>query len=163
MTAEIPTSHSAPAATAQIQREFLHDCWDEIATLAVEHYREIAVFQDIPYAPDKERYFRFEDAGAIHCFTVRVDSQLVGYAVFIAQTNAHYKTSLQACQDVLFLRKEYRVPGLARRLICFSDQELRAAGVQVVLHHVKPARDYSPLLEREGYQLVERIYARKMF
>ena len=158
MASQTPT----PAAPPQIQREFLHDCWGEIATLAYEHYLEIAVFRDIPFDPDKDRYLRLEDAGMIHCFTVRDAGVLIGYAVFIAQTNGHYQSSLQAVQDVLYLHNDYRRTGLARELICFCDQELRVAGVQVVYQHVKPARDFSKLLESEGYQLVERVYARKL-
>lgn len=146
----------------QIQREFMHDCWDEVIGLAHAHYLEVAAFQDIPFDPSQKRYFDLEDAGVVHCFTVRDEGVLVGYAIFFAQTNAHYQTSLQAVQDVLYIAEDYRHTGLARELIQFTDQALRAAGVQVISHHVKPSRDFSKLLEAEGYQRLETVYARKV-
>src|SRR5699024_275904 len=83
--------------------------WGELLPLLEAHYHEVAHYQDIPLCPDRERYEAVEANGMLRLYTARDDAgALVGYAVFFVQTNAHYATSLQAVQDVLFVHPDYR-------------------------------------------------------
>lgn len=149
-------------ASVRFQRETAHGLWGEIMPLLERHWREIAHYPDIPLDPDTVKYDRLEEAGLLRCYTCRVREVLVGYGVYIVQANAHYRGSLQANQDVLFLAPEYRRSRMGLGLITFADQELRAEGVQVVYQHVKEKHNFGPLLERLGYELVDRIYARRL-
>lgn len=134
----------------------------EVAPLLEAHWREIAHDLTIPLNPEWKRYFALQEAGAFRVYTARKDGELVGYAAFIVSPNLHYSTSLQAMQDVLFIREDLRRGTLGTRLIKFSEQQLQADGVQVVLHHIKAKHNWSPLIERLGYTLVDLIYFKRI-
>lgn len=152
-----------PSSTAgSYQRERSHDLWAEITPLLEVHHREIAHYPDIPLDPDVERYNAAEDAGMLRCYTARVGERLVGYATFFLNNNLHYKSSLQAAQDVIFVLPEYRCGRIGISLIKYCDAALRAEGVQATYQHVKAAHNFGPLLERMGYELVDLIYAKRL-
>lgn len=138
------------------------ELWHEAMPLLVAHYQEIAAFQDIALEPDVSVYAAGESAGIIRCFTARDDSGLlVGYALFFVKPNPHYKSSVQAVQDVIYLDPSVR-GGTGYKFIAWCDAQLADEGVQAVYHHVKAAHDFGRLLERQGYDLVDLIYAKRL-
>ena len=153
---------NAPALCLTVTRQHVRDVWDSLQPMLREHWAEIAHYQDIPLHPDRQRYEMLEASGALRVFVATLGGNTVGYAVFVVQPNAHYSTSLQAVQDVLYLAPEYRRAGIGRALIEACDDALRAEGVQVVMHHVKLAHDFGPLLASLGYEPIETIHARRL-
>lgn len=146
---------------ATFKRENVSDCFQEAMPLLMEHWKEIAHYQDIPLEPDLSFYESAEKSGVLRTFTARGDEgKLIGYAVYFVRHNAHYKSSLQAVQDIIYIQKNKR--GMGGRFILWCDEQLRAEGVQAVYHHVKTAHNFGPMLERFGYQLVDLIYARRL-
>lgn len=142
--------------------ELVSDNWAEVAPLLQAQYLEVAHYQDIPLDPDVALYTALERDGQLRCYTARCDGALVGYALFLVRHALHYKGSLQAMQDVLFLAKGYRVGATGINLIRFSEQQLAAEGVQVVYHHAKLTNRVGDLLTFMGYDLVDRIYAKRL-
>ena len=143
------------------KREVAQDCFQEAMPLLMAHWEEIAHYKDIPLDPDFEQYAKCEQSGMLRCYTARIDENaLVGYAVFFVRSNPHYKTSIQASQDILFISKNHR--GMGGRFIKWCDEELRSEGVAVVYHHIKAAHNFGPMLERFGYELVDLIYSRRL-
>jgi GNAT superfamily N-acetyltransferase len=133
----------------------------EMTPLLLNHYDEIAHFKDIPFEPDWDGYLKLGEAGILRVFTARLESgELCGYAAFFVKHNLHYKSSLQAVQDVIFMAKEHR--GRGGELVMFCDEKLRASGAQAVYHHVKSKHNFGPMLEKFGYELVDLIYARRL-
>jgi GNAT superfamily N-acetyltransferase len=132
--------------------------------LGARHWTEIAHFRDIPLEVDWDAYAAFEAAGRLRTFTVRIDGQLVGYCLFILSHHPHYKSSLYAMQDVLFLAPEHRGAHIGAQLIRFCEERLRVEGVQVVTQHSKAKRelDLGPLLTRLGYELVDTVWAKRL-
>lgn len=125
------------------------------------HYNEISHYKDIKLEPDLEAYIALEKQGVLRVFTARANNgTLIGYAVYFIRRNLHYKSSLQAVQDILFLMPTHR--GSGGRLIRYCDEELKKENIQVVYHHIKAAHNFGPLLERLGYQLVDLIYAKRL-
>ncbi len=143
-------------------REPLTPQWfEEAMPLLRLHYKEIAHYQDIPLDPDEDAYLDAEKRGAIRCFVARDQfGLLMGYAVFFVRYNIHYKTSLQAIQDVIYVDPNKR--GIGARFIPWCDAKLKEEGVQVVYHHVKDEHNFGPLLERIGYKLIDHIYGRRL-
>lgn len=142
-------------------RERAQDILDEILPLLKSHYDEIAHFKDIPLEPDFEKYLKLEELDGIRVYTARDENQkLIGYSVFFLSHNIHYKSSLQAVQDVLFIHPSNR--GSGAKFILWCDDQLKKDGVQAVYQHVKAAHNFGPLLERFGYQLVDLIYSRRL-
>lgn len=152
--------------------------WNEALPLLHKHWEEIAHYSDIPLDPDRPVYEASQDAGILRVFTARDDSTddasyvsdatftrrvkpLLGYAIFFVRPSPHYKGSVQAAQDVLYLDKSVR-GGTGYKFIAWCDDQLRAEGVQAVYHHVKAAHDFGKLLERQGYELVDKIFAKRL-
>lgn len=152
------------AVRSVFARERIGDVFEEIKPLLAKHYAEIAHYPDIPLKPDFQRYLQAEWSGKLRIYTARSARELIGYAIYVVQPALHYRESLQAAQDILFLDPAYRRGRIGMRLIEFADRELRQEGVQVVFQHMK-AREglsFGPLLERLGYELVDHVYARRL-
>lgn len=135
---------------------------EELLPLLVKHYKEVAHYQDIELDPDFDAYMAMDKAGILRVFTARRGRELIGYSIYILKRNAHYKGSLQALQDILFIDPKKR--GFGAKFILWCDQKLKAEGVQVVYHHVKvkPELNFGPMLERFGYELIDQVYGRRL-
>lgn len=140
--------------------ERLQDIWDEIVPILKDHYLEIAHYKDIRFEPNVSEYFKIEDAGILKVFTAREDDLLIGYNVFLVRNNMHYKSSLQALNDIIYIKKEKR--GFGKKFIKWCDEELKSIGVQVVHHHIKFAHDWSPILENMGYVKHDIIMSKRL-
>lgn len=149
----------------RFQRERAHDVMDEILPLLVKHWHEIAHYRDIELEPDWEMYLKMEDSGVLRVFTARDDKdddRLVGYAVFFIKHNIHYKSSLQALQDILFIDPDHR-GGTGLRLIRWTENELRKENVQIILHHLKIATPHTiELFKRIGYEPIDIIVGKRL-
>jgi hypothetical protein len=156
-----PLAHilTTPATFA---KELLTDhLISEFMPLLKEHYLEIAHYQDIEFDPDWDSYFAIQANGSLRIFTARDEAgKLIGYNCYFVRSNPHYRKSLQASNDVIFISKERR--GFGTNFIAWCDEQLRAEGVQVTYHHVKFAHDWSPMLERLGYTKQDKIMSRRL-
>lgn len=146
----------------QFAQESIATVIDEIGPLLLAHWQEIAQFHDIPLNVDFDHYKRAEAYGQLRIYTVRREHELVGYAIYILAPAPHYSTSLQAKEDVIYLKPEYRKGRVGWKLIEFADERLRLDRVQVVYHHVKPSHDFGPLLKHIGYTFSESVYSRRL-
>lgn len=144
-------------------RELFASFYADAKPLLQKHWQEIATFLDIPLDPDEARYQEAEDSGALRIYTMREGEMLIGYAVFVVCTNAHYSGSLQAVQDIVFVDPDYRRGGTGLKLLRYAERELRLEDVEVIYHHVKLAHPrLGSLLERMGYSPNETIYAKRL-
>lgn len=135
---------------------------EELADLLHMHWEEIAKHKTFPLLPAWDRYFAMHEAGVLVTFTARCDGKLIGYNVFMVIPHLHYSTMLTAMQDILFIHPEHRRGSLGARLIKHADQELQSQGVNVVMHHMKASHNFAPLLERQGYELMDLIYTKRL-
>ncbi len=133
----------------------------EALPLFTDHHKELTHYKDFQLSVDFEQYVEFEKRGASRIFTVRKDTQLVGYAVFAISVHTHYAKNHAQC-TVLYLIPALRGTGLGKQFILWCDDQLRLEFVHVVYHHVKASNDFSALLENAGYELVDYIYARRL-
>lgn len=151
------------AVVSTFQRETLEQVWADALPLLAEQARALAPYPDIAFDPDLTAYRAAEASGCLRLFTVRASDHLVGYAVFFVRTNPHYQGSVQAVQDVLWLSPSHRRGGLGRDLLAYTEQQLRAEGCQVVLHHAKvKAPALAHLLVSEGYEMIDAVYGKRL-
>lgn len=130
--------------------------------LLYEHWQEIAHYKDIALDVDWATYEDAERRGKFRLFTVRDSDKVVGYAAYFVNRNPHYKSSLQAVQDVLYLASAYRKAAIGRSLVAYADTMLAAEGCQCVYQHSKVAQPIDALLARQKYELIERIWAKRL-
>lgn len=150
---------------ARFARERYDDVIGEILPLLEEHYLAVAHYQDIEFNPDWQRYAQADEVGRLRIYTARCGrGHLIGYAIYLVQTNVHYMQSLQAHQDVLFLLPEWRGGGVGNSLLETSERDLMAMGVQVVYQHIKAkdSRLLGRFLRTRGYEHVDEIYGKRL-
>lgn len=137
---------------------------EQLSPLMHQHWEEIAHYKAIPLAPDFERYLRIEEMGNFRAYMARDEKSgaIVGYAAFFVDYHLHYSGTKYAVQDVLFMHPEYR-GGAGAELIRYSEQQLRADGVDVILHHVKFAHPAAgKMLRKEGYSPMDEILCKRL-
>jgi GNAT superfamily N-acetyltransferase len=147
------------------QPELIRGLWPEADPLFERHKDEIAHYADIRLNIDKASYEKAEEAGILKVYTARSlpAFSLIGYALYFVGPNLHYKDSIQARQDVVYLAPEWRKGRLGMRLIAYADERLRDWGVQCTHHHAKLAHPaIGRVLEHLGYTEVERIYSKRL-
>jgi hypothetical protein len=136
---------------------------EELLPLVKRHWEEIAKYKDIALAPGIGEYAKFQSNGMLRYFTVREDEKLIGYAVFFVGPNLHYQGCIQANQDVIFIVPERR-GWVGIRFLKWLDVTLAEEGVQLVLHHLKAkeGQNFGKVLERQGYELMDHVYAKRL-
>ncbi len=136
------------------------EAWEEFLPLFELHYDEVAHFKDIPLEPDLNMYRVCEDQDSLRIYTVRDEGELVGYSFYFLRSNIHYMSSLQASQDIIFIRKDKR--GQGHEFISWCDEQLKKDKVDAVYHHVKVEHNFGPMLERQGYELIDLVYGKRL-
>jgi GNAT superfamily N-acetyltransferase len=145
------------------QRERLIDLWDEVLPLLVEHKEEIAHYPDLALDVDYVTYEAQDAGGVMRAYTARLNGALVGYSAFFVRHNLHYKASLQAINDVLFVQAAHRHGRVGLQLIRFCEAELQREGVQVVFQHLKAASTQTcALFDRLGYETIDVIKGKRL-
>lgn len=162
--------------TPLFRREKFVDVIDEAEPLLRAHWHEIARFPDIPLDIDQRTYMLAEAAGMLRIFTARVERRadvaadravrhldLVGYAVYIVSVHPHYKGSLQAKQDVVYVEQASRGRWIGYKLLKYADAELTAEGIEVAHQHQKIAHPaLGVILKRLGYEPAEVIWTKRL-
>jgi GNAT superfamily N-acetyltransferase len=145
-------------------RERIADVFAEIKPLLQAHWDEIAHYPDIPLCPDYDRYVAAERNNVLRIFTARQGHTLIGYAIYVVQSALHYRFSLQAQQDVLYVCPSYRQGRTGWKLIAHADEQLKAEGCQLVIQHIKakPSLNFGPMLARMGYELMDEIWVKRL-
>ncbi len=125
------------------------------------HWEEIAADQNkIPLAPDIKKYLELQDRDNLLTVVVRSDEKIVGYCIMFVTTHMHYKTTVFATNDVIYLSPPYRKGVAGIRLIKKTEEFLKERGVHKVLWHVKPDHNFGPILKRMGYSLAEYAFGK---
>lgn len=134
----------------------------EVLPLLKEHYRELRGDKGPVFSPDTQRYWWMANNGLLRIATARIGDKLVGYCVNLLSKGLHYSETVYAGNDIFYLAPSVRTGATAIRFIEFVEQDLKTIGVHVAQWHVKPHPDFSPLLRRKGYHLLETIWEKNL-
>ena len=117
------------------------------------HYDELALHKDaIPLDPDYDRYLSLEAKKQLKVFTLRTDDQeLIGYAVFIITPMLHYKSTVCAANDLLYIDRKYRQGMTGVKFIKYCESKIKEYGADKITWHVKESNNFVPILKRMGY------------
>lgn len=135
----------------------------EAKPLLEQHWREIALYPDIPLDPDYEFYKSASKVGLLHAYSARDAGQLIGYTLFVVQRHRHYRSLVSASNDIIWIHPDHRKAKIGSRFCDFWDEELKKLGVRVchintkVLH---PALQW--LLMSKGYAEVEKAFEKRL-
>ena len=138
-----------------------------VEEMLAAHWKEVAVDQElIPLAPDWDRAFKLQQMGILRTAALRRDGRLIGYNAFHVLPHIHYRYTVHAVNDVVFVDPSERgQAGL--KLIRGTEQLLREQGVVKISYHtkvhtrvgVKQRSTVGDILSRLGYRLDEEIYS----
>jgi glycosyltransferase involved in cell wall biosynthesis len=133
---------------------------DEAMELFKKHYEEIAERQDvIELDPNIERYNLLHRTKALEIHTARDNGKLIGYSLWVVVNHLHYKKSITASSDVLYISPEYRKGMLGYKFIKWTTEEIKKRNPQRILFHMKPFLDYGKIVERLGGHYFEKTYS----
>ena len=147
---------------AQIQVEDFALALPEIQEHLEAHWEELALNKDkIKLLPDWASYDMLYRQGLLHLVTVRVDTGLVGYILFVVRSHLHYSECVTAFEDVYYLAPEYRMKKIGADMFMMAEFTLRNRGVKQIYIHEKPHFEggrIGPFLEHMGYGLAARLF-----
>ena len=75
----------------------------------------------------------------------------MGYSIFFITNHLHYKSTVYANNDLLYLHPDYRKGSMGLKLIKASEKFLKDKKVDKILWHIKFNKDFRILLHRLGY------------
>lgn len=134
----------------------------EVLPLLKDHYRELRGEDGPAFSPDTQRYWWMANNGLLRIATAYDGKTLVGYCVNLLSKGLHYSETIYAGNDIFYLKPDYRKGTTALSFIDFVERDLATIGVHVSQWHVKPNPDFSPLLRRRGYHLLETIWEKNL-
>jgi len=131
----------------------------ELQPLLYDHWQEIARHKDaIKLEPIWELYYELQDRNCLVVVTFRDEDKLVGYIVTFVSRHPHYRSLVIGQNDIIYIDPAYRKGTHAYRLIKFSNEVLKEAGVMKITMHLKIKHDFGSLLQRIGFKPIECIY-----
>lgn len=131
----------------------------EGAPLMRAHWEEVANWKDdVPLDVDLPRLAQLEAQGSARAWTARADGELMGYVVCLVGPHLHYRSTLHAWIDVVYVVPALRSTGVGRRLLLKVMGDLKEIGVKRWIAHVKLAHDFGPLLDQFGMVATEVNY-----
>ena len=141
-------------------RETVEEAGGAIASLAPSHLSEADPREKHHPDPDWDFYQALEDTGVLRIYTVRDGSGgLAGYAVLVVRESPHFRGSVRASQDLLYVQEEFRSGRLGIEFLGYIEEQLRQEGVEVIHHAAKlslPA--LRTILSRLDYTPTEVIF-----
>lgn len=138
-------------------REYL----DQIMPLIKSHFNEISYHTEFELDVNKEFYFKTEDSGSLKLFIVKFKDSIIGYASYFVARHNHCKI-IQAHQDAIYIRPDFRKIGLGYKLMSFADDVFKSMGVSVVFQAMSSKYDFEKTLNNLDYKLVDKLYARRL-
>lgn len=157
--------HAEPSQTDELSLSFQEENGfeqdEKFYALTERHWKEVAIDQDrYPLDIHWDLFASLDKKGKLAMYTVRVEGRLVGYAVWALAQRAHYKTSTLAECDAFWLDPGMRGHQIGTRLMQYSEAQLRARDVDVIVNRSKlhGHLDLDPFFRALGYEPIERVY-----
>jgi GNAT superfamily N-acetyltransferase len=136
---------------------------EEIKPLLNLHWEEIALDKNtIELDPNWDEYDAMAARGELHLLTARSGNELIGYYVGIVKPHLHYKNSLTAYNDIIYIKPEHRLGMTGVKLFKEIERTLKERGVQRMYMNTKEHLNFGVILERLGYNKAESIYTKRI-
>ena len=144
--------------------EKIVDIIPELKSIVGLHWSEIGAFDrdNVPLDVDWDKYVAMEEVGVVKMLTVRSDGCLIGYYIAFVTFHPHYKQTLFADCDIMFLLPSYRKGFTGYKLIKKAEEYLFSIGVQINILSTKANKDLAKLTERLGYKPLDIKYYKEV-
>ncbi|MDB2650281.1 GNAT family N-acetyltransferase [Porticoccaceae bacterium] len=133
----------------------------DILPLIKEHWELIALNKgSIKLNPDWEQYAALDASGIMKVFTARDNGALVGYFILLVNNSLHYKDHVFAVCDIIFVTPEARKGATGYKLLKYAENWCKENNVSLLNINTKVHMPFDSLLEKTGYNLIERLYSK---
>jgi len=143
--------------------ETLTDNLIEEVTPILEAHRQELQSHPMKLNPQWDKYKLMEQLDSFMWLIARDESgAIVGYVAFIISPNLHYKDYIYAIEDVFYVVQDKRGTRIGINLVKKSEELLKERGVDIITHHAKLTNNFSPFLQRLGYNVTETMLAKRL-
>lgn len=140
--------------------ETLEECLEELKPMFPDHWKELGLFQDkMPLDPNYNIYWMREAAGELIMPILRKNGKIIGYWPTFVAPGLHYKTTLTATMDILWIHPDHRGDGAAKKLHDVLKAELKRRGVKVWHVGSKNHKQIEWFFKMLGFDPVETYFA----
>ena len=124
-----------------------------------DNYDETGQLQDaVPLDVDWDGMFYHESRGSLLSFALRIETKMIGYAIFLLAPTLHAKSTVHAISDVIFIAKDYRQGLVGLKFIDYCEAYAKQKGAKVVHLIMKTDPRLARILERTGHRIFEVTY-----
>jgi GNAT superfamily N-acetyltransferase len=146
----------------KFHKESYDEAAEDILLLVQDHWGEVDENRHgvLSLTPNLEVYKASDEAGSVHFYTMRSEEKLVGYSTFWIYDHPHYKGTLFAGNDMLYIIPAYRHTGYSQGFVKFCEDNLKASGVSMITYSMKANHRFEDLMESSGYEHTECVYSK---
>lgn len=146
---------------------------EEIASLSVRHFDEIAIGSEYGYHPDWGQYLSYELADKCVVVTARYvgrstsktsrvvnakgNGTMIGYAIWLIGPFKHNKNIQYADLDAIWISPVFRSGFLAMKILKLGEEQLKGKAAFIMATSSKKY-PIDPLFLRRGYEEIETVY-----
>lgn len=161
-----PLQRSGPAAP-EFGWERFSAIAHELPPLFIEHWRELALNQDvIPLDMDWDKYYRLDVEGILRVLTARLPTgKLVGYVFLMAGPHLHYKSTLWGHVDMYWMDPTVRAGWTGVRLfktLIAGAKVMKIVNLTLTTKYHFMDNRVSKLLGRLGFKPIETVHAMRL-
>ena len=141
--------------------ENYRDCIEELKPMFAEHHKVLGLYQDkMPLAPRYDLYNQRNNNGELVMPILRKDGRIIGYWPTFIAPGMHYRTTLTATMDILWVHPDHRGDHGGLLLYNCLDQELRRRGVKLWWVGSKNHKEIETFYEMLGFEKKEAYFAK---
>ena len=111
------------------------------------------------YNINKEAYYAMENANLLDTLVVIEDAKIVGFVVATTTINPNYG-DLQSTIMAIFVDKEYRKYGTAKKLIANMEDTVQAKGSKLLTISSPKDSHFNSYLSTLGYNHINNFYGK---
>lgn len=111
------------------------------------------------YNINKEAYYAMENANLLDTLVVIEDAKIVGFVVATTTINPNYG-DLQSTIMAIFVDKEYRKYGTAKKLIANMENTVQAKGSKLLTISSPKDSHFNSYLSTLGYKHINNFYGK---
>lgn len=135
----------------------------EVEALTKEYYAKTEAQEDLPPLDyNWPVFYGLQQAGMLVMTTARDNDKLVGFTWYIMSPMLHHKTVKAAEADALVVDMHYRGKGIGKALYFYTEEILRALGVQYVVNHFRTCYTAEPIFPKLGFSLRGYAYGKRL-
>ena len=134
-----------------------------IEALMYEHFDEVSSPEmREKLCPDWEKYIVLQQLGKLIAFGAFQEEVLVGYVALLLSESLHYKGTVVAISDTIFLTKEFRNSSAGIRLMKEAEKEAAIRKAEYVCWYSKENSSLENICRKKNYRIRDIIFIKEL-